>query len=1205
MIKNKAIKAISVTVLAAFAAVACFFAAFALNLTTAAEAQSPTGTVYCNTTDKPNWKLIGESYKIKNYSDRVRIFDPNGEIVTADENGRIVFTVTGEYVVIAPDETVKILALAKKPISEISFESEIKETYRTGEVFTLPKVNITNDLYVFNSYQVEVIKDGTSVEIMQIADGHDALYLFKTGGEYEFKVFVVNDRGDKDEKSLKTFVVDEKNIFADDIPEEITLGEEIEIGSPYAYFNGTAYDVTVTITDGDTTATVKSATFTPAATGSYVVKYTANIGGEEISTEKEFKVLPLKNEFSFENGGHFDGLQTLPSYLYGRRTVDYDKGLLIRSDAKTEKITYNRILNLSALTKEQDLISVLPYSENGAYMQELLITFTDIYDSSRSVTLQLWSTPSQAGPTLPNSFCAVKVGSAYTAYNNSANDGSLRSPHGAIAFLTSFMGEKNNCSDLWSVQYDATGEILYITTERNNKTYTMAQYPLLALSDKGVLPDSLTVPTNSPATGIKYRRVAEENYFKGFTTGEVYVSFEFKENVGGGIYINKLAGLTAEELLIDEYDGKDVIVTDREISSDEKAVKGYAYTIPEARFANFCSTSAKVGVKVVDRANNEIVLTNGAFVPSSAGEYTIVYYGKLNGIEVERKFTLSVLEKAIDIKIDMPQATVKFGGYLTVPEYTLDGGIGKLSATVRVLQGEKEFVKRTDGYLVNEVGAVKIEITAKDSLGYESKKQFDVTIENGYVFSLNDNLVKAVKAGTYLEIPQGSFTICENGKIVSGAADIVVMADEVSLAVSDGKVFVPENCKLLEATYSRGGYEEKYKVNLLPKNINSVADYFACNTAVVKTVTEAGINIGSGKGFSFDAPYAICADGAILTFGLNMEEASYSAVIYTLKTGNKSITVAFKDFDLNGAAATLFVCGINAGKISGRAYSYSDICGDEAAIEKYYGKKYVTFSLSFDIEKHLIVNVHTNAAVAVIKNYDDNGIFDGFERNSFDLTVKAEKTTEGVADVIIGQIGNHYFNYLGDIFGYDEADGVGPAIAVYGEKTNKTVEYGSDITVAKAVGFDVLSGEYGVSVTITVNGNEVLKRNATEDFKYKIESFKLCNVIYEAYDKNGNVTAMSYIVTVKDDVCPTVKVMGEYSAEYKLGDKIRIADCEVSDEQNEVSYTIFVISDDLGRKYLSAGDEYRFMKKGVYCVVYRAVDEAYNVTRIVYTITVK
>ena len=1139
-----------------------------------------------------DWRLVGGRYKIENYSAQVRVYDPNGNAVQADAEGLITLKVAGEYQIVYPSSLSRLVALYEAPKTKMELAYSLEESYAAGTALALPALYLENIAYDFTKYFVEISLDGVRLETVTVDEGEGSMYLLREDGEYNFTYFVLNDRGEKESLQVEVTSIKEKAILGCELPESVAVGDEVDLGWPYGYYEGESYEVSISVKKDGQTSAVTGQTFTPEYAGEYEVIYTANIEGEAVTLTKRFTAIaPEELLFLSQKGkGENLGVQALPSWSVNPA---YEEGLLLKGEGDFS-FNYTSIIDLSKLTKEDDLLVFLPYSsvEEDAYMEGVRVKFTDVHDSSKVLSLYFWATERYTGKNVPSSYATVEIGaSRFGIEHSDSRFGKLMSNTGAVADRASFMGAHNNYSDIFSVQYDYSSEILYLTSQYH--TYPRQQYVYLPLSGKGTLPD-------------KVERLPERYWLESFTTGEVYMSIETVGNKNAGIYLCELAGQSANALTANFEEN--FLVFDEAVTGLADGAVNYSYALPTAHLNERFEGNSKISVSVKDGSGNEVALQNGAFTPKTAGEYTAIYQTNYYGRILTREYTFAVLEKPKEISVEVAVDSPVFGGSMSAPKLTLSGGNGTLSAEYKVFIGGEEITPAAGEYPIVKKGAVKIIVTARDTTGYEKTVEYPVEVLDGAAFSLEKSIPTAFRIGWPTVIPSATAIAFVDGVYAEAPVTRTVYENGEEVTLTGGLYTPSAAAKTLSIVYEYTCGGEKcsktYEAALLPEEITSVTQYMLTDGAVEKSITEAGIFFKVGQGEStLRMPHPVAAEKLNLTFGYHKTSEPLSAWEIDLtdaQSAEQKLTLSISGY--NGQAGTVSVAlnGGSAVTLAGRSYTYTAYCGDEATVSKYAGTEYVLFSLTFHAEKSAFLNEYTGKTLLSVTN------FEGFSASICKVSMRFIGNATQKSEVLLQQVGNQYFNYGEDSFGYFDADGVAPTIVIDGDKQNRSVGYGAKITVPSARAYDVLGGQCSVKVRIVANGEEVLSaKDASVAFEYTLDKYASYAIVYETNDYSGNRASVNFNVTVLDEELPTVTVNGSYQAKYKIGDKITVLSFTAADGQGGVYATVFIKDDQAKLTFLKAGDSYEFTKNGRYEIVYRAVDDAGNITRKSFAIVVE
>ena len=1144
------------------------------------------------------WRMVGYPYTVENYSVAVRVYDPNGNPVEVSYEGRFVLTVAGEYTIIYPSGMKRLHSLYTKPVSVLNFSSEIESVYPAGTVIELPALQTENPAYDFNYYYVEINIDSEKIETIRVKTGESTLYLLDKAGEYRFRYFVINDRGETESATLTVTVGNRKAIIADELPLSVNVGDSVEIGYPYAFYNQKFYDVAVTITCPNGEKVVANYDFTPKSVGEYTVTYAANIEGENLVGEKKFTAYsPKETIFNIVNGeGTESGIANLPSW---NTNDNFSEGLLLNGTTDNVKFVYNGVVDLSVLTKDDNLLVFLPYSDKDedAYMEGLRVVFTDVHDANRKISLYFWATASAMGNVnVPNTFSTVEFGSVRYGISTQSY-GRLDANTGSIAWGSSFKGAHNEKSDTFTIQYDYASEILYITTERNPVSYPMQQYVFLALSDKGTIPENVS-------------RLPEDYWFSGFTTGEVYVSIELVNNNNAGVYICEIAGKTASEL----QENLQYVVFDEEIKELPIGVVGYEYNLPSVHLNEMLEGSGEISVSVKDADGENVVLSNGKFTPTAAGNYIATYSLDYCGKISEYVYEFTVKQNPVDINIKVNVGDISFGDRIDEPEIIITGGNGILNYKYGIMLGSSEISLGRDGkYFISEEGNLKITVTASDNFGYSKTEDFIFDISNGYVFTIDGKLPTAVRIGQNTSIPSALVTKLTNGIYESERINAKAYENGVEKAIVNGS-FVPssdaEEIKF-EYSYEYGGktFTETHFVDIIPETVYSVTDYVITTGTVKKSITEAGILLTAENDATVKMPYPVASENLLISVGFHKNGASVDSWEILLRDTEYSdmvVKLTLSEFDAEKATANVSFNGSSVKSLKGRTNVYTEHCGNAVITAKYAGTEYVVFSVLINSTKAMIVDYDTNVKLFDLTTFANGIPFTGFSDNAcvFESSVKNGSGAE--SNLLLCQIGNQYFRYGEDIFGYTDSDGIAPVIVINGSGIDRTVSYGYTLTVPSAIAYDVLGGIFGVKVRMIANGEEIVSaRSAESAFDFRLEEYKVYTVVYEVRDRAGNLATESFTVTVKDEEPPTLIVNGDYAKKLKTGDSVIIKTFTATDGQSNVETVIFVKDNQTKLSFVKPNGEYTFKESGVYEIVYRAVDESSNMVRISFTIVVE
>lgn len=178
----------------------------------------------------------------------------------------------------------------------------------------------------------------------------------------------------------------------------------------------------------------------------------------------------------------------------------------------------------------------------------------------------------------------------------------------------------------------------------------------------------------------------------------------------------------------------------------------------------------------------------------------------------------------------------------------------------------------------------------------------------------------------------------------------------------------------------------------------------------------------------------------------------------------------------------------------------------------------------------------------------------------------------------------------------------------YSDKYNK----GDAIIVPAVYGYDFIDPSPTVSYVVRQGGKIVTSTDGvlldgTQDCS---RSYSLDSSMYTTYiitlnisDQNGQRnTDVLPALAIKDETPPNIRVTPTVTA-YKVGDEVTAATPETSDDYSSVSVIVSVL-DPKGQFSMCQNGKFKAAYAGSYRIIYRAMDEAGNVSYAEYTVTV-
>ena len=105
--------------------------------------------------------------------------------------------------------------------------------------------------------------------------------------------------------------------------------------------------------------------------------------------------------------------------------------------------------------------------------------------------------------------------------------------------------------------------------------------------------------------------------------------------------------------------------------------------------------------------------------------------------------------------------------------------------------------------------------------------------------------------------------------------------------------------------------------------------------------------------------------------------------------------------------------------------------------------------------------------------------------------------------------------------------------------------------------------------------------------------------------RTGAVSERRIVVTVKDKIAPNIEISGKIYTEYKLDKKYTFAQGTATDNVTETVDVLLIVVWENGYREVAKNFEYTFKVAGKYRLMYYAIDESYNASKIVYEVNAK
>ena len=761
---------------------------------------------------------------------------------------------------------------------------------------------------------------------------------------------------------------------------------------------------------------------------------------------------------------------------------------------------------------------------------------------------------------------------------------------------------------------------------RKNNTYGVASG--VSAFDNVGLTLSYNTETNTAYSETKTKKlvnkldnpeVYSENLFKGFTTGEVYLSIKASGYQIGekkaNFDIAKIGSDTGLALM-GTFD--DATAPSIKIEGAQKAENGITIAKGEP-FALFDATATDVNLvggvtkqvyyQYGTPAQSQVGIRDGAFVPVNVGTYTIVYTAKDSfGNEAKETITLNCTasaQKGIQFNlIDEKPTSMYVAMAQTLPAYTVSGLNGEVSVTIAVKYGDQEFsvdtatreftpnetgdyeviYRYTDGikeyeyrFSVVSIATDKIILKSEPVLpkyfiysgdstdGYKMKYTLDET----YVYKYKEGQKTEELADMYISHDGGAYQkITDYGKVeICGTQTVQFKVVYENQTLFESEVYNLINVGDIFGTTKMDSeknwiYAEKYFVGDFSSETAEVGITYQSNKSGANSLDFVNVISQSNFTFGFVIPKDF-DEFKTMTVSLTDYYDRNNAITVKYTMAEKGYYVQFND-GRNVYVNAEFVDFNHKLSVSGTFFSIIGALGTQ---------KFESWK-SFTTDKALL-------QIA----------FDGIEENCAIQVKELCETT--------------FSSYL-------KTDKSAPIISL--PTPAGTYAQNTLITIPKACATDVLTPFIGEKLYVElkdeksnyITAESGVLLNGTkggclsEEYQVVLSDIGKYTLVYYAIDQNGLQTAKStYVIYIADMEAPVLTLDGGYSEStvvtVEKGKQVDIAGYSVTDNNGlEGIRVITTIIDSDNYASVLDGDSFVATKEGLWKVNYYARDEKGN-----------
>lgn len=988
-----------------------------------------------------------------------------------------------------------------------------------------------------------------------------------------------------------------------------SLNQVIDVPDAVLVYDGEEYSSTPFITSPNGSVYQKNSVKLDLS-GEWSVCYKAQKKNGAVASE----------EVKFSVEGEIISVGEKSSYKYAEytNTVYAHKGLQVEL-ANGDTLKYNKIINLNDYSSSDKLFDlfVIPKNVGTADATEIYVTFTDVYDSSNTVTVLFKQTLIDTttwtyAKAKANEQVYVGLGAASTAAgavevdgktyqyfsgNSIYGNGTLFAFNGNASKKLKSDGSFNKVAG-HCYNGEVGDELLAVCWDYDKKqiynAYGASQKLIADLDNETLM----------------------KSAWDGFTTGEVFMSF-----YAGGYASNSLtmffpvgnsgteaypdagvyAGINNENFVDDnaytDVEAPIITVDYGDFDEDDlpKAVasEDCRYKVFSAKAYDKYDGELPVNVNVYYayatslRLNVEV--KDGSFASKYFGTYTIVYSAKDSwGNYAEKKVEVyaRLAEEVLSvINFTSEGIACNAGEIAHVKTYTIDkekdDGVMQITAT-----SPEGTVYDCSSFEFMPLSSGEYTVTyTYTTYAYTVEKTYKLQIGAANVTSFIGDAVmpKYFIKGAEFALPKFSAYDFSTGKQVETQTKLYVKEDGGERKeISDFSYSVAASASA-EIIYSANGTEKTYNVPVVDTGLGGTVDvskyfYAVSGSPTVGKSDEKG---SSGVVYSAESSFSLDFINAVSLNTFNGKFAYGSGV--TLKIKFTDVANALNSVEFTFTSGKCLVNG-----------SASVIIAEnhKAATDK---DSFVGELLSFSFSSVTGV-IDVDGTTYTVDKYLNGNAFNGFTADLAYVSVEAS-AEDGTVTFRAEEI-NKQRMYLPK-----NKDNGAPLIAfdrIVGRKS-----LGDKVIISAASASDVLSSVKTFTLSVSAPDGTAVYNEVAADTAYEItlSQYGSYSVKYTSTDVFGNKTVASYVINVVDKEPPVISFEAK-NLTVKVGKKLKVATATVTDNLDEsVTVNVFIKAPNGVISAYNEDEGFVAATAGVYTVYYTAYDEAGNMTTASYQIT--
>ena len=1146
----------------------------------------------------------------------ISVFDRNGNLYGLTER-KFTPSTKGEYYIyysydkngLSASTYAKIVAMNEGEASVIFGEVDFPSHYGMGQRIIVPDVKVETNLGTNNTSfncSVTIRKDG-NIYNDHLKEKTGQTFTFSESGTYTFTYS--NDAFL--ETMTKTVIVDGRiAVNENDVAPVFHIGDSFKI--PEIEFIKGGKKVNYRTKVYSPLSELMELPFIIEQEGYYTVEYDVESEGSPLYrsyiVQRNVSSLFSSDNSSFESMTTNNELKGLKISLKNNEVVRYNKVINLNDYAYD-----NTLLNPSD-NKEIAKLYIQPKTQGLNDLDALYIQMTDAYDESNYLTIRLRYLD------YFNSGCMVRAKAStqgtYVGYNYNFRTTQRSVDNASSHEEGGFQSYCNFTSYVSGLDYKEMGFPLYF----DNNTGCLYSRPAW-LTGHNEQPgddfEGLSVPW------LIYNFKTDDanlnggnSPWKGFKNGQIYLSFYGKGiSNAADIFVTNIDGRELNSEFVNDTDEPTITIDRSAFAYDSMsgtysapdAVVGNSYPLFDFSAEDPSSTISEKSVEVHDPDNQQVIISNNKFTPTKTGAYRIIYIAKdVFGNEAREEVVINALNALDPISISLSSSLpseIIYGREVTLPKAIYSGGSGNLTLKVKVStkEGKNVPVSNMKFQALEPSSSYTIDYSVMDYVGNEEHLTQTVSIYRSEEIIYNENLLVLPSAfvkgdpfrfnsitGTYYDADYKPHVVPASIKVSDAGGEKTIGSDLIYIP-SYSEIVQKANINI---SFTYGGHSSSsyFEVPIIqPKTNNSgyINSFFLSEHANV-TASSKGLLFSSDGAdtMSFEFVRQIDASDLLIDMNLFEDKFSFSDInIYLCDSGNANQAIKLTytyHYDSSLSIDRLF-CSVN-----NSSEEYPVNTGSENVLR-----------ISYNNITHELLDV-TGTVITTINEYENGETFIGFSSRNVYFSTFINGIAGGNFEIMMTRINNQGTNITRNDFQE-------PDIIVNGVVVSRVAQ-GTTIELPSAFCYDVLNAVGELTVTVRdESGKTILPETSCNDtHSVTLNECGTYVVTYTVSDANGNVAERIYVITVYDNVKPTLSFKSGMPETVKVGSTIKLSEYTIIDNDNTSTATVncYLYCPDGTVKDVK-NNSVTFSESGLYILTYLVTDINGNSTLYTFRIVAK